>query len=120
VVDLEDAEALTACDAGLGGADLLIAESATLVLVDGPHEPRGLSLLPPVHLCVAFASRLVPRIHDALARLGPGGDAWPVGGAAPTLTLITGPSRTADIEKTLVVPAHGPAALHVFLVMDGD
>jgi L-lactate utilization protein LutC len=92
-------------DAGLGGADLLVAESASLILTRSLHEPWALSLLPRVHLVVTEAGRIVPRLADALSRL-PAGD----------FTMITGPSRTADVEKTLVVPAHGPAQLFVAIL----
>jgi L-lactate dehydrogenase complex protein LldG len=93
-------------DAGIGGADVLIAETASLLLLRSSHEPRTLSLLPPIHVVVASTRALVPRLADAL-RLVPG---------SADFVLITGPSRTADVEKTLVVPAHGPGCLYVALV----
>lgn len=113
-------------DAGIGGADILIAESATIGLVAGPEEARALSLLPSTHIVVAPVSRLVERIHEALARLTPlrdqGNEPENSAGAeeppASTITFITGPSRTADIEKILVLPAHGPSRLYVWLVED--
>ena len=113
-------------DAGIGGADVLIAESATLGLRMGALESRALSLLPPTHIVIAPASRLVARIHDALegpfAYLNPrestSDDEPEAPGSSPTLTFITGPSRTADIEKILVLPAHGPSQLFVWLVSE--
>lgn len=72
---------------------------------------RLLSLLPKVHFAVLPADRIVATLGDALAA------ARGAGGAPPrALTLITGPSRTADIELTLVVGVHGPKELHVLLV----
>ncbi len=117
-----DAADYAAFDAGVGGADVLVAESATIGLVAGAHEARALSLLPPVHIVVAPVSRMVERIHDGLARLipSPPGEHDPgienAGEGSPTITFITGPSRTADIEKILVLPAHGPSHLYVWLV----
>ncbi len=114
-------------EAGIGGADVLIAESATIGLRMGPYESRAISLLPPTHIVIASTAKLVERIHDALAspftHLNQKGD-WgreesTRAGVSPTLTLITGPSRTADIEKILVLPAHGPAQLYVWLVDEG-
>lgn len=113
-------------DAGIGGADILIAESATIGLRMGAYESRALSLLPPTHIVIAPASRLVARIHDALespfAHLNSQEDSnhgeSDTPASSPTLTLITGPSRTADIEKILVLPAHGPSQLFVWLVSE--
>ncbi len=107
-----DPHAYASFDAGVGGADVLVAESASIGLVAGPHEARALSLLPPVHFVVAPVSRLVARIHDALERLVPS----PGSANSPSITFITGPSRTADIEKILVLPAHGPSRLYLWLV----
>lgn len=100
-------------DAGVGGADVLVAESASVGLLTPGEESALLSLLPSTHLVVAPASRLVERIHDAMRILQDEG-----GRRSRSLTLITGPSRTADIEKILVMPAHGPESLHVYLVED--
>jgi L-lactate utilization protein LutC len=98
--------AIAVCDAGIGGADRLIAETGSLVLVHSVCEPRELSLLPRLHIVVAPVQRIVPRLADALAQLPPMAD----------FVIVTGPSRTADVEKTLVVPAHGPGWLYVALL----
>lgn len=98
-------------DAGIGGADVLVAESASVGLITPGEECAALSLLPETHIVVAPASRIVARLADALLCLQPDGD-----GPSQSLTFITGPSRTADIEKTLVLPAHGPSRLHVVLI----
>lgn len=111
-------------EAGIGGADVLIAESATIGLRMGPYESRALSLLPPTHIVIASTSKLVERIHDALESpfthlnrgAHSGREKSDATGSSPTLTLITGPSRTADIEKILVLPAHGPSRLYLWLV----
>lgn len=97
-------------DIGVTEADCLVAASGTLVLrAAGRH--RGASLLPPIHVAVAPIERLVPDLGAALR--------WVRSGAPPVescVTLITGPSRTADIEKKLVLGVHGPCALHVILL----
>jgi L-lactate utilization protein LutC len=111
-------------EAGIGGADVLIAESATIGLRMGPYESRALSLLPPTHIVIASTSKLVERVHDALEssfvhlnrETDPGSGRSAGTRTSPTLTLITGPSRTADIEKILVLPAHGPSKLYLWLV----
>ncbi len=113
-------------DAGIGGADVLIAESATIGLRMGAYESRALSLLPPTHIVIAPASRLMARIHDALGSPFTHLDSQEdsnegesdAHASSPTLTLISGPSRTADIEKILVLPAHGPSQLFVWLVSE--
>src|SRR5262249_5771428 len=89
---------LFAADLGISGADHLIAETGSLALFARPEEPRSLSLLPPVHVAVADASQLVPDLFDLF-------DAAVWGGrpALPScVSLITGPSKTGDIELRLV------------------
>jgi len=104
------AAVVAAADVGVTEADALVATSGTLVLAArGRH--RGASLLPPVHVAIVPVERLVADLATALRRLRTG--------AAPAescVTLVTGPSRTADIEKKLVVGVHGPGALHVILI----
>src|SRR5690606_20808617 len=75
---------------------------------------RTASLLPPVPLCVVQVPALHPTPADVLRHLGD-----PGGGLPPSLVLVTGPSRTGDIEQLLTLGAHGPTALHVVLVLDG-
>ncbi len=99
----------------LSGVACAIAESGTLVLRHGPGRPRLASLLAPAHIAVVRADQLVRGLGEALARLRA------EHGAAlfeetSNLTLISGPSRTADIEMTLSLGIHGPPELHVVLV----
>ncbi len=96
--------------AGLTGARWAIAETGTLVLPGGPGRPLGASLWPPVHLAMVPASAVVARLEDALTR--------PEVVQSPATVLVTGPSRTADIEMTLTLGVHGPGRLVVFLVED--
>jgi L-lactate dehydrogenase complex protein LldG len=76
---------------------------------------RTTSIYAPIHICIAFASQLVYDIRDGLDML-----MTKYKGKIPSfITLATGPSRTADIEKTLVVGVHGPKEVYVFLVDAG-
>lgn len=102
---------LLAADAGITTAQWGIAETGTLVLVSNHERHRLASLLPPLHVALLPASRLLGTLDAAFAALRPA-DGRPV---ARTITFVTGPSRTADIELELVVGVHGPKALHVVL-----
>ena len=93
---------------GVTGALLGIAESGSLVLVEGADHPLTASLLPEIHIAILRASDLVPTMADALAR--------PEIRQAASSVIITGPSRTADIEMTLTIGVHGPRELHVFII----
>jgi L-lactate dehydrogenase complex protein LldG len=99
-------------DAGVTAADAGIADTGTLVLVPGPHEPRTLSLVPAVHIAVLMASRLYASLPAALRALSPQDD------MPSNLLLISGPSKTADIQQTLAYGAHGPKELVIVLVND--
>jgi len=99
-------DAVAEADLGITEADALIAASGTLVLA-AHSGARSVSLLPPVHVALVPAARAVPDLAAALRRAGR---------PDTCLTLVTGPSRTADIEKKLVVGVHGPCALHVVVV----
>jgi L-lactate utilization protein LutC len=107
-------DTIFAADVGVSGVAYLVAETGTVALLARPAEPRSLSLLPPVHIAVADRSQLVPDLFDLFAAL-PGAP-----GGAPDLpscvSLITGPSKTGDIELRLVTGVHGPGEVHVVLV----
>jgi len=98
---------LFACDAGVTTAQWGIAETGTLVLESAREKNRLLSLVPPIHVALLSTSCICDSLGDALAR---------VSRASHAITLITGPSRTSDIELTLVVGVHGPQAVHVLLL----
>jgi L-lactate dehydrogenase complex protein LldG len=102
-------------DVGITMAQRAIAETGTLILEAETERHRLVSLLPPVHIAVVYASDMVLTIGDALSQLR-GQDPKQMSRA---ITFITGPSRTADIELTLTVGVHGPKELHV-IVIDGD
>jgi L-lactate utilization protein LutC len=107
-------ETLFAADLGISAADYLVAETGSVVFRASAAEPRTLSLLTPVHITVAQRSRLLPDLFDLF-------DSGTVSGAEPLpsgLTLVTGPSKTGDIELRLVTGVHGPGELHVIIVRD--
>jgi L-lactate dehydrogenase complex protein LldG len=115
-VTVSDATVEAAARAGLGvtGAVAAIAATGSVVLDSRAAGGRTASLLPSVHLCVVAVNSLFPAPADVLRGLGSAADALP-----PSLVLVTGPSRTGDIEQLLTLGAHGPTALHVVLVTDG-
>jgi L-lactate dehydrogenase complex protein LldG len=108
-------QALEPAQVCISGADVGIAESGSLLLLSGGGRGRMASLLAPVHIAVLRAEQLVRGLGEALARIqaqrGPD-----VFADASNLTLITGPSRTADIELTLTLGVHGPREIHVVLI----
>lgn len=105
-------ELFDAIDAGVTGADAGIADTGTLLLRPGAGEPRTLSLVPAVHVAVLMASRLFASLPAALRALSPQDD------MPSNLLLISGPSKTADIQQTLAYGAHGPKELVIVLVDD--
>jgi L-lactate utilization protein LutC len=105
-------DAFFAADVGVSSVDSLIAETGTVALRARPHEPRSLSLLPPVHIAVADRTQLLPDLFDLFEpRRGQDVPSLP-----SCLSLITGPSKTGDIELRLVTGVHGPGEVHVLLI----
>jgi len=103
---------LFACDAGVTTAQWGIAETGTLVLESARELSRLVSLVPPIHVALLSARCICDSLGEALARVRqPGG-----GVASHVITFITGPSRTSDIELTLVMGVHGPQTVHVLLM----
>lgn len=95
------------CELGVTGCEYLVARTGSIVV-----STRALSVLPPVHLVIARREQLVPDLAAALTLLRHRYEKrWP-----SALSVITGPSRTADIEKILVMGAHGPKRLALFFV----
>jgi L-lactate dehydrogenase complex protein LldG len=106
-----------AAEVGITGVDYLIAETGTVVLKARPGEPRSLSLLPPMHIVVADRSQLLPDLFDLFKVLGGKEENGPAHLALPScVSLITGPSKTGDIELRLVTGVHGPGEIHVILI----
>jgi L-lactate dehydrogenase complex protein LldG len=96
--------------AGLSRAVAAIAETGTLVVVTGADNPATLTLLPETHLVVLPKEAIVGSLEEALARVRAAGP------LPRSLMLISGPSRTGDIGGRLVLGAHGPRRLAVFLL----
>lgn len=97
--------------ASVTGAFAAIAETGSLVMLSGPGHPTSLNFLPDDHIVVLRESQVVAHMEDvwALLRVRDGG-------MPRTVNVITGPSRTADVEQTIQLGAHGPRRLHVVLV----
>jgi len=95
---------------GLTGAHAALADTGSVVVISGPGRGRVASLLPPTHVAVVRAEQLSPSLGTFLAA---NPDVVEVGA---NMVVITGPSRTGDIEGTLVLGVHGPGDLHVVLI----
>jgi L-lactate dehydrogenase complex protein LldG len=103
---------LNTCHASITSCEFLVARTGSILLSSGQKSGRSTSVYAPIHICIAYTSQLVYDIGDGLKLLQE-----KYGTELPSLiTLATGPSRTADIEKTLVVGVHGPKEVFVFLV----
>ena len=108
IAEAEDATSVTGAFAG-------IAETGTVMMASGPEAPITLNFLPENHVVVLRASQVVGSYEDAFQRLR----AVAGQGRMPrAVNMITGPSRTGDIEQTILLGAHGPRRLHVLLVDD--
>jgi len=105
----KDAVSVTAAFAG-------IAETGTLMLVSGPESPTTLNFLPDTHIVVLRAEQIVGPYEEAWDRLRAGAGLRDRGLLPRTINLITGPSRTGDIEQRMQLGAHGPRRLHIVLV----
>jgi len=105
---------LANCGVGVTAADFAIAETGTIVL--SSDEPNALlvSLLPPVHIAVVRSEQMIATIDEAIRRTG----SERMTGTNPTrsVTMITGPSRTSDVELVLSIGVHGPKELHVIIL----
>lgn len=103
---------VASCDAAITSCEWLIARTGSIVMSAGQQSGRTVSVYTPVHICIAYTSQLVYELKDGLQQVKE-----KYGANLPSLiTFATGPSRTADIEKTLVVGVHGPKEVYVFLV----
>ena len=101
---------------GITGCFCALAETGTLVLSSGPQTHASTHLLPETHIALVPASRIVKGMEDAFALLRAergGGEMMP-----RALNMVSGPSRTADIELTLVLGAHGPYRVHIIVATD--
>lgn len=97
-------------DVGITSADYALADTGTLVMIASPEEQRLISLLPPAHIAVVPKDRILTGLDELFTRVP-----LPAEGTS-SLVLITGPSRTADIEQILVRGVHGPGQITVVIV----
>ncbi len=103
-------EASSAADVGVTSAAYALANTGTLVMLSSREEARMISLLPPVHVAVVPRDKILTGLDELLSVL-------PTPAAeTSSMVLITGPSRTADIEQILVRGVHGPGEIHVVIV----
>jgi L-lactate dehydrogenase complex protein LldG len=99
---------------GITGCEFLIARTGSLMVSSATASGRQMHVFPPIHLVIASATQLVDYVEDAMIAIQ-----RKYNNQLPsTISTITGPSRTADIEKTLVLGAHGPKELVVFLSVE--
>jgi L-lactate dehydrogenase complex protein LldG len=103
---------LASCDTAITTCEWLVARTGSIVMSAAQESGRTVSVYAPVHICIAYANQLVYDVKDALLKAR---QKYP-GNLPSLITFATGPSRTADIEKMLVVGVHGPKEVYVFLV----
>jgi L-lactate dehydrogenase complex protein LldG len=96
---------------GITGCFCAIAETGTLVLCSSPGAPATVSLLPETHIAIVDAARIVPGMEEAWCKVRE-----ELGELPRSVNFISGPSRTGDIEQTIVLGAHGPYRVHVLVV----
>ena len=98
--------AMALCDLGITEADYLLPETGTVILRSSAEKPRGVSLLPRIHLAIVRPEMLRADMHQVFAEAKD----------SHYLVFITGPSRTADIELTVTLGVHGPRNLYVWMM----
>ncbi len=96
---------------GITGVFCAIAETGTLVVLSGADTPTASTLLPDTHVAIVSANRIVDTMEDAFALIRK-----ELGSVPRAINLISGPSRTGDIEQTIVLGAHGPFRVHILVV----
>jgi L-lactate dehydrogenase complex protein LldG len=99
--------------AAVSHAFAAVAETGTVVLTSGPDNPTTLNFLPDVHIVVVDAGAVAADFETVMEKLR---ERYGIGTLPRTVNMITGPSRSADIEQTLILGAHGPRKLHVIVV----
>jgi len=97
-------------EVGITSADYALADTGTLVMLSSPQEARMISLLPPAHLAMVPAERVLSGLDELFSVLPD------PAAVTSSMVLITGPSRTADIEQILVRGVHGPGEITVVVV----
>ncbi len=110
--NFNDSIELSDCNASITSCENLIARTGTIVLLSNNESGRAASVYAPIHICIAFTNQLVYDISGSLIMVKTKYE----NNLPSIITLATGPSRTADIEKTLVVGVHGPKEVFCFLL----
>jgi len=111
IADLADASVQCSdAEVGITSADYALADTGTLVLFSSAEEARMISLLPPVHIAVVPSERILSGLEELFTR-----ERFPAERSS-SMVLITGTSRTGDIEQILVRGVHGPGEVHVIVV----
>ena len=109
---VQDAGDMSTIQVGLSYCEYLVARTGSAIMSSAQDSGRQLPVYAPIHITVAYTGQVVWDISEAITRLK---EKYPK--RLPSLiSLTTGPSRTADIEKTLVVGVHGPKEVYVFLI----
>ncbi len=103
---------LPGCDASITDCEFLVARTGSIVMSAAQQSGRTISVYAPIHICIAYTNQLVYDLKDSLQLLK---DRY-VDNFPSLITYASGPSRTADIEKTLVTGVHGPKEVYLFLV----
>ncbi len=117
LIEIETGRAQGSDQVSLTGVVAGVAETGTLLLASGPEAPTTLNFLPDNHVVVLKASQVVGAYEDGWDQLR---ETYGRNSLPRTVNFITGPSRTADIEQTIQLGAHGPRRLHVLLVEDTE
>ncbi|MGC8742517.1 MAG: LutC/YkgG family protein [Verrucomicrobiia bacterium] len=109
-----DVAELEKCAASITECDCLVAQTGSVIVSSNSNGGRAISVLPPHHIIIAKKEQLLPSMPDAIGFI----KRKYSGGLPSMISIITGPSRTGDIERILVLGAHGPKKLTVFLIVD--
>lgn len=112
-IAIADYNDLPSCEVSVTGCEFLVARTGTMVLSAAQESGRTTSVYAPIHICIAYTNQLLYDVKDALVALK---EKYGNVGFPSFTTFASGPSRTADIEKTLVTGVHGPKEVFCFLV----
>ncbi len=110
--EAERRQSILACDVGITSCDVAIAETGSLLMCSRPGQERVASLTPPMHIAIVERGQIVPDLIDAFDGLASRG----LENLPSNVTLITGPSKTGDIELQLTTGVHGPGKWRVIVV----
>jgi L-lactate dehydrogenase complex protein LldG len=100
---------------GITSADFALADTATLVMRTRPGQPRSMAIVPSIHLAIIRLDQMLADLQELYALLRWDEKQWE-GGLSNYMSFISGPSKTADIEATMVHGAHGPREVHIFVI----